>query len=121
MRAKVSSRFDFDRVRRAIEEGRPVIVWRRVSIEREKAHAAFASSFAKNPELRLAEPTARDRESWPAREKKGSPSHASVVAGFNEERGEVILREPWGEGARERWVRFEELEATGYAVFFFRM
>lgn len=49
MKAKVSSSFDFDRVRQATEEGRPVIVWRRVSLEREKAHAEFAEQFAADP------------------------------------------------------------------------
>lgn len=120
MRIKISSRFDFDRARKSIEAGMPVIVWRRVSKEREESHTRFAAKLAQSPGARLAAPTAAQRVTWPPREKKGSPSHASVVSGINEARGEVIFSEPWGEAARGRRMRFEEMEGTAYAVFFFQ-
>ena len=98
----------------------PVIVWRRVSKEREAAHNEFLAELAGHPGAKLAAPTKADQALWPARDEKGSPSHASVISGLNEELGEVIFTEPWGEHARERRMRVEEMEATAYAVFYFR-
>jgi len=119
MDVQVSSRFDFERVQEAIAEGRPVIVWRRVSLDREKAHSQFAARLAHTPSAVLPEPNRNDRSAWPDRKKKGTPSHASIVSGFNAERNEVIFTDPWGEEARGRRMRVEEMEATVYAAFFF--
>ncbi len=120
LRVQLSSRFDSRRIEQSLEAGLPVIVWRRVSAEREEAHNLFAVKYAKNPDARLPEPGKSDVESWPNRHKKGSPSHASIVSGINRDRNEAILTEPWGEHARGRRIRLEELEATTYAAFYFR-
>ncbi|MEM8953675.1 MAG: C39 family peptidase [Verrucomicrobiota bacterium] len=113
MKVSVSSRFDPRRAERALEAGLPIIVWRRVSEEREKAHQT--QSLAALPP-----PNSTQKKSWPARDKKGSPSHASVITGINLERNEIIFTEPWGDHARDRRMRFEEMEATAYAAFYFK-
>lgn len=120
LRVQLSSRFDSRRVAQSLEKGLPVIVWRRVSAEREKAHNLFAEKFAKNPKATLPTPNKVMMASWPEREKKGTPSHASIVSGINLDRNEAILTEPWGEHARGRRIRLEELTATTYAAFYFR-
>jgi len=120
MNVRVSPKFDFDRVQRSLEDGLPVIVWRRVSREREDVHARVAKEFREEPGLMLDEPTEAERAAFPARDARGSPSHASVVTGFHE-RGEVIYREPWGEPGIDRRMRREEMEDTVYAVFTFRL
>ena len=121
MKVSIASKFDLKRVLRSIEAGIPVIVWRRVSMEREAAHTEFQRALQKNPGLTLSMPTETERISYPPREAKGSPSHASVISGINPERNEVIFTEPWGEFARNRRMRIEEMEATAYAVFFFKL
>lgn len=60
----------------------------------------------------------RERSTWPG---KNAPNHASVVTGFNAERGEVIFVESWGEHTGDRRMRFEELESTSYMAFYYRM
>ncbi|MEM1295062.1 MAG: hypothetical protein AAGH89_06830 [Verrucomicrobiota bacterium] len=120
LRVQLSSRFDARRIAQSLEKGLPVIVWRRVSAEREQAHRQFAEKFARNPGATLPTPSKSMIASWPEREKKGTPSHASIVSGINLDRHEAILTEPWGEDARGRRIRLEELTATTYAAFYFR-
>lgn len=121
MKLKVSSRFDFERAQRSIDAGLPVIVWRRVSEDREKAHTFFSSQVAKQPLAALPEPSRSERDAWPERSKKGSPSHASVISGINAERNEVVFTDPWGEAARNRRMHTDEMEATAYTVFYFEL
>ncbi|MEM9478136.1 MAG: hypothetical protein AAGA58_00585 [Verrucomicrobiota bacterium] len=120
MRVSVTSKFDAERVRRSLEDGMPVIVWRRVSREREDAHTRNASTIASSPSTPLPEITDELRSTWPRRD-YSHPSHASVINGINESRGEVIFTEPWGQAARDRRMHFEEMEATTYAVFYFSL
>lgn len=121
MKLKVSSRFDFKRAQRSIDAGLPVIVWRRVSEDREKAHSAFASQVLKQPLIELPNPDRSQREAWPERSKKGSPSHASVISGINLARNEVVFTDPWGETARNRRMHSDEMERTAYTVFYFEL
>jgi hypothetical protein len=108
MHVAVSSRFDPDRVRKGLETGLPVIVWRRVSVERELARTRDPASLPADP------------SAWPDRSASGSPSHASLVTGWSPATDEVFLTEPWGDAARHRPIPVAELEATVYAVFHFR-
>ncbi len=113
-----TTRFDFGKAKDAIEGGVPVLVWRRWKKERDYLHTLFARRFADDPTLTLPEPNAEDRATWPG---ESDYTHASVVNGYNEERGEVILTESWGEFARNRRMRIEELEATAYYAFYPRL
>jgi len=108
MHVAVSSRFDLPRVRKALEEGLPVIVWRRVSVEREELRTRQAGSLPPEP------------AAWPDRTASGTPSHASLVTGCSPATGEVFLTEPWGAASRHRPIQVAELEATVYAAFHFR-
>ena len=117
MEVQVSSRFDERRLVKALEAGLPVIVWRRVTEEREKAHAAFAKRLSREPELRV--PPSSPRQ-WPRRESKRLPSHGSVLTGYNAERKEVMYAEPWGADMSKRRMSAAELAASVYAAFYFR-
>ena len=105
--------FDFDRAQKAIDKGFPIVVWRRYDSERNQLHSAAARGGS------LPEPDRDDREGWPT--SKDAPGHASVVTGYNAETREVIFSESWGEHARDKRMRAEELEATSYAVFYFKI
>ncbi len=121
MRASPTSTFKADRVMNSLEDGVPVIVWRRVSMERENVHSKFLMAFEKDNSLTLPKPTPAVMDSFPEKGARGAPSHASVITGMNEERNEVIFTEPWGENTRNRRMRIEEMEATAYATFFFKL
>lgn len=116
----ISSRFDRRDIVRAIGAGLPVVVWRRVSLERETAHAAFARSLGRQPLLPLPLPGPRELAKLPERTRQSAPSHASVVCGLDPERGTVVYLEPWGAEAGERRMALAEMEATVYAAFTFR-
>jgi len=121
MNVSVSSKFDLKRISKAIEMGMPVIVWRRVSKARESFHTQFAAQVQGKPLIDMPTTNSAQRASWPARGKKGSPSHASVISGINLERNEVVFCEPWGEFARGRRMSVEEMQATTYAAFYFKL
>lgn len=114
-----SSKFEFGRAQKALDDGCPVLIWRRYDADRDRLHSHFAARYAKDSNAQL--PAADDSgevSSWPDEE---APGHASIVTGYNAERGEVIFLESWGEHTRGRRMRKEELEATGYMVFYFKM
>lgn len=120
MKVSIAPRFNASRVQRSIESGLPVVVWRRVSREREAVHTRNHRALQDDPLLNLDPPSPKDLQNFPKRDVKGSPSHASVITGINLERSEVVFSEPWGPSSRQRRMRLEEMEATGYAFFFFR-
>jgi len=105
--------FDFERAQKYIEKGFPIVVWRRYSHKRNLLHSAAAEG------AELPEPTPNDRLTWPI--SKDAPGHASVITGFNKKTGEVIFMESWGEHARNKRMRADELEATSYATFYFKI
>ncbi|MBL9156597.1 MAG: C39 family peptidase [Verrucomicrobiales bacterium] len=121
MRTSIVPTFDRDKVLKSLEDGLPVIVWRRVSMEREKVHQQFAAERRQDPALAPPALTAEDLAKLPERDGRGLPSHASVVTGYSTATNSVIYAEPWGEDTRDRRMRVEELEATAYAVVFFKL
>ena len=118
LRMSRGTRFDFDKVQDCIAAGLPVIVWRRWTQDRDYLHTMFARKLSQDPTATLPEPDANDRESWPA---DRAYNHASVITGFNRDRGEVIFSESWTEQFRNRRMRFEEMEGTAYYTFLLRV
>ena len=102
---------EWARIRASIAAGMPVVVFRRWSQERDFVHTQFSRRFAQDPAAVPERAGMEERKLWPQR---GGFAHASIVNGFNAARGEVIFTESWSEQARDRRMRFEELEATGY-------
>ncbi len=121
MRTSIVPTFDREKVVKSLEDGLPVIVWRRVSMEREKAHRQFAAARRQDPALAPPALTAEEMAKLPERDGRGLPSHASVVTGYSPATNSVIYAEPWGEDTRDRRMRVEEMEATAYAVVFFKL
>ena len=110
--------FPFWQVKRYIEKGQPVVVWRAFSQERDDFHSRFAETFRQDPSKTLPDPykNYRDKENWPTLKTGG---HASLITGFNKLRKEVLFTESWGEDTRNRRMRIEEMETTTYRTFFF--
>ncbi len=116
LRLSRASKVDVDRVKASIDAGLPVVVWRRYDRQRNRLHTVAARS--EGTMTALPEPTEEDRTTWPA---AGAPAHASVITGYHGDRNEMIFAESWGEHARGKRMRAEELEATAYYVFYFSM
>ena len=116
-RVQELTNLDFRRTQDLIKRGVPVLVWRGFSRERDEVHTQFAQEYRGNPAAELPEPKPKERKNWPSVWVTGG--HASLITGFNKERGEVLFTESWGEGARNRRMRAEEMEATAYRLFVF--
>jgi hypothetical protein len=110
--------FETVRARASIDAGFPIVVFRHWSQERDFLHTQFAKRLAREPEAVLPRADMNDRKLWPRR---GGFAHASVINGYNAKRGEVIFTESWGEAARNRRMRQEELEATSYLACYPRL
>jgi hypothetical protein len=106
----------FRQAEQAVEKGKPLIVWRYFSRERDAFHERFAKQVAGDPSATLPDPRKdkADRAQWPD---KNTGGHASLITGINKKRNEVLFTESWGENNRNRRMRAEEMEATAYAVF----
>ena len=115
MKLPRTTQFDFEKARTTIDAGIPVIVFRRWSQERDFLHGAFAERFQKDPAATLPKPDLADRKSWPTRD---DFSHSSLITGYNLARREVIFTESWGEHARNRRMRIEEMEGTVYMAYY---
>lgn len=110
--------FEFEKARVAIDAGIPVIVFRRWSQERDFLHTAFTQRFAKDPAATLPKPDLNDRKTWPTRD---DFAHSSLVTGYNLARREVVFTESWGEHARNRRMRIEEMAGTAYLAYYPRL
>jgi len=97
-----------------INRGIPMIVWRNFSREREATLIQYAISFSKDPTFQLPS-IVQDRKHWASHDL----GHASLIMGYNKERGEYIMTESWGEKYRNRRIRFEELESGAFRLLTF--
>ena len=98
-----------------INRGVPMIVWRNFSREREATLRQYAASYSKDSSFELPS-IVQDRKNWAPHTEYFS---ASLITGYNKERGEYIITQPSGEGSRNRRIRFEELEACSFRVLTF--
>ena len=112
------TRLDAQSVKRAIDAGFPVIVWRRFSQERDQLHNRFLVDFKRDPSAKLPDPAAPgERASWPG---KDAPLHASVITGYHQDRREFLFLESWTGRDVPRRMRAEEMIATCYLAFVFK-
>lgn len=113
-----ANRFDSGVVRRALDKGLPVIVWRRFSHQRNELHNRFMREFSRNPEATLPDPANKsERETWP---NANDPLHASVLVGYHAGRREFLFLESWTGRDQPRRMREEEMAATAYLTFVFK-
>jgi len=105
---------DFDElaVRRALESGRPVIVWRRFSWDRNRLHDRIAKDGGDLPDPL----TVEEKASWPGED---APLHASILTGFDPKKREVFFLESWKGNDSPRRMTFDEMAATTYLCFVF--
>ena len=101
-------------VRRSLQAGMPVIVWRRWGQDRDRLHTRISRDVEDGGESKF---PPLDFKTLPNAE---SPLHASVVVGFNDGRKEVLFLESWAGQNKPRRMPAAELDATGYYTFCFR-
>lgn len=112
------TRLDAQAVKRAIDAGLPVIVWRRFSKDRDQLHTRFLREFSDDASAKLPDPaTPGERASWPG---KDAPLHASVITGYHQDRREFLFLESWTGRDVPRRMRAEEMIATCYLAFVFK-
>ena len=112
-----SNDFSLDESRGSLDHGLPVVVWRRFSSTRNKAHSHQTLLASRDPEYRIPAPDATARNSWPD---DRAPLHASVVVGYNSTRQEVLFIESWAGMDMPRRMRVEEMTSTAYLTFYFK-
>jgi len=109
---------DLPGLRRAIDQGLPVIVWRRFCRQRNALHDRFIRDHRRDPAAVLPDPTLpAERAGWPGDD---APLHASVIVGYHAERREILFLESWSGRDLPRRMRAEELAATTYLSFAFK-
>lgn len=112
-----TSNFSFKLIKRSIDRGEPVLVWRWFSRERNAFHSNFAERFAVDPNSVLPNLKERNQPPLPQPDDGG---HASLITGYNQQRGEILFTESWRNEFRQRRMLTSELEKTSYHVFFFK-
>jgi hypothetical protein len=118
VKAQRSPKFDAAKMKQSIDQGMPVVVFRWWAEERDYIHSAYSARIARGEKAELPAATMDDRKTWP---KKSPLTHASIVNGYRADKREIIFTESWGEQARNRRMRVEEMEGTSYyAVYFSR-
>ena len=118
VKAQRSPKFDAAKMKQSIDQGMPVVVFRYWAEERDYIHSAYSSRIARGEKAELPPASMDDRKTWP---KKSPFTHSSIVNGYRADKREAIFTESWGEQARNRRMRVEEMEGTSYyAVYFSR-
>ena len=106
------SKFNEAAEKRALAGGLPVIVWRRFSWERNAQHDRVATGRTTLPDPR----STVEAATWPGAD---APLHASILTGYDANRGEVFFLESWTGRDKPRRMSFEEMAAMSYLVFIF--
>ena len=109
--------FKLSNARSTLQQGYPIIVWRRFSHDRNNFHTRHARAHARDASLAIPKPDRGERESWPGDD---APVHASVVVGYNDERNEILFLESWAGLDFPRRMRAEALEVTATMAFYFK-
>ncbi len=108
--------YDHADVRRSVQAGMPVIVWRRWDRTRDQLHSQISRKMESGESVTFEQV---EENQLPSKAKK-SPLHSSVIIGFNDERKEVIFLESWGEKAKSRRMPIREMSLTTDLTFCFR-
>ena len=114
VKLKRLNQFDANLAKRSLRDGLPVIVWRRWSRERDRAHTKMTHAVSTGKEADWGDL----RKTELPNEK--SPLHASVIVGFNEARNEFLFLESWAGLEGPRRMSAGELDETAYLTFYFQ-
>lgn len=116
VKAQRSPKFDAGKMKQSIDQGMPVVVFRYWAEERDYIHSAYSARIARGEKAELPAASMDDRKTWP---KKSPFTHSSIVNGYRADKREAIFTESWGEQARNRRMRVEEMEGTSYYAVYF--
>ncbi|MCX6852593.1 MAG: hypothetical protein NTY98_27195 [Verrucomicrobia bacterium] len=116
VKAQRSPKFDAGKMKQSIDQGMPVVVFRYWAEERDYIHSAYSARIARGDKAELPTASMDDRKTWP---KKSPFAHSSIVNGYRADKREAIFTESWGEQARNRRMRVEEMEGTSYYAVYF--
>ena len=116
VKAQRSPKFDAAKMKQSIDQGMPVVVFRYWAEERDYIHSAYSARIARGEKAELPPASMDDRKTWP---KKSPFTHSSIVNGYRADKREAIFTESWGEQARNRRMRVEEMEGTSYYAVYF--
>jgi len=116
VKAQRSPKFDAAKMKQSIDQGMPVVVFRYWAEERDYIHSAYSARIARGEKAELPPANMDDRKTWP---KKSPFTHSSIVNGYRADKREAIFTESWGEQARNRRMRVEEMEGTSYYAVYF--
>jgi len=114
LRLAVGSTFLAASLQAQIDRGHPVLIWHQVTDARTFYLQDFASQHARDGQL--LPPANEDRKNWVTPASKGADGHASLLVGYNRQRGEAILMESWGARFGSTRMRTEELAAGTFKV-----
>lgn len=109
-------KFEVPLMKASIDQGLPVVVFRYWSEERDYLHSVYSARIARGEKGELPALNSEERRAWPG---KGAPAHASIINGYRDDKREIIFTESWGPQARNRRMRYEEMEATCYYAVYF--
>lgn len=116
VKAQRSPKFEAAKMKQSIDQGMPIVVFRWWSEERDYIHSAYSARIARGEKAELPPASMEDRKTWP---KKSPFAHSSIVNGYRADKREAIFTESWGEQARNRRMRVEEMEGTSYYAVYF--
>ena len=109
-----SNDYNHSSVRRSLQAGMPVIVWRRWGQDRDRLHTKISRGVDGGADTTFGE---LDRQTLP---NDKSPLHASVIVGYNDERKEILFLESWAGQTEPRRMPVGEIDATAYYTFMFQ-
>lgn len=103
----------FSSIRRRIDRGTPLL-WCLFAIPEYQERARVITEGRKN--VKNIGEWKKKLDAMPSIKRLTSNAHMCLIIGYNAKTREICVSDSWGEFARERWVRFEDALAVGYAL-----
>ena len=103
----------FSSIKRRIDRGTPLL-WCLFAIPEYQERARVITEGRKN--IKSIGEWRKKLDAMPPIKRLSTNAHMCLIIGYNAKTREVCVSDSWGEFARERWVRFDDALAVGYAL-----
>ncbi len=103
----------FSSIKRRIDRGTPLL-WCLFAIPEYQERARVITEGRKN--IKSIGEWRKKLDVMPPIKRLSTNAHMCLIIGYNAKTREVCVSDSWGEFARERWVRFDDVSAVGYAL-----